>query len=88
MNPDIAVGLCFEYFHNWTIMLKAVSLYTNGDIGYRLRASSRRSLTLNDGLFQIQGKFKAVFEVAILCVHFLALLVLDSSTQYALSVFS
>jgi hypothetical protein len=84
MKPDIAVGLCIEHFHNWTIMLKVVRLYANGDVGYRLRASNRRSLTLNDGFF----KFKAVFEVAIWCIHFLALLVLDSSTQYALPVFS
>jgi hypothetical protein len=44
MIPHIAVGLCYEYFNNWTIMLKAVSLCGNGYTGYRLRANSGSSL--------------------------------------------
>jgi hypothetical protein len=69
MNPEIAISLCFEYFHNWTIMLKAVRLYANGDIGYRIGASSRRTLTLNDGFLKFRANsrlsLKLLFGVSI-----------------------
>jgi hypothetical protein len=50
-------------------MLKAVRLYANGDIGYRIGASSRRTLTLNDGFLKFRANsrlsLKLLFGVSI-----------------------